>query len=68
MEGVVGSGDSGGRLRIRDPQGGQLVGLGSWSTAVPEHALDAGFYGQVVQNVRISRYAEWIVSTIRAAP
>ncbi|HCR32216.1 MAG TPA: trypsin [Stenotrophomonas sp.] len=64
LEGVIGGGDSGGPLMIRDRNGWQLVGLGSWITAVPEHALEAGFYGQVVHNVRISRYAGWIDSVI----
>ncbi|WP_313207064.1 trypsin-like serine protease [Stenotrophomonas sp.] len=64
LEGVIGGGDSGGPLMIRDRDGWQLVGLGSWITAVPEHALEAGFYGQVVHNVRISRYAGWIDSVI----
>lgn len=40
------------------------MGLGSWITAVPEHALEAGFYGQVVYNVRVSRYLNWIESII----
>jgi len=61
---VIGGGDSGGPLMIRDGDGWQLVGLGSWITAVPEHALEVGYYGQVVHNVRISRYADWIDSVI----
>lgn len=60
LEGVLGSGDSGGPLMIHDQDGWQLIGLGSWITATPEHALDAGFYGQVVHSVRISRYVDWI--------
>lgn len=60
LEGVLGSGDSGGPLAVNDHGTWQLVGLGSWITAVPEHALDAGFYGQVVHNVRVSRYVDWI--------
>jgi len=64
LEGVIGGGDSGGPLMIHDRDGWQLVGVGSWITAVPEHALEAGYYGQVVHNVRISRYADWIDSVI----
>lgn len=64
-EGVLGSGDSGGPLMIQDEDGWQLIGLGSWITAVPEHALEAGFYGQVVHNVRVSRYADWIDSVLQ---
>lgn len=60
LEGVLGNGDSGGPLVIDDRGTWQLVGLGSWITAVPEHALEAGFYGQVVYNVRVSRYIGWI--------
>lgn len=59
-EGVLGSGDSGGPLLITVRDSQQLVGLGSWITAVPEHALEAGFYGQMVYNVRVSRYVDWI--------
>lgn len=60
LEGVLGSGDSGGPLVVQGKGGWELVGLGSWITAVPEHALEAGFYGQMVFNVRISRYVSWI--------
>ncbi|WP_414491859.1 S1 family peptidase [Stenotrophomonas maltophilia] len=60
LEGVLGNGDSGGPLLLEDQGAWKLVGLGSWITAVPEHALEAGFYGQVVYNVRVSRYIDWI--------
>ncbi|MEE7546284.1 trypsin-like serine protease [Xanthomonas sp. Kuri4-1] len=60
LEGALGSGDSGGPLVVAEQGAWQLVGLGSWITATPEHALEAGFYGQVVHNVRVSRYVEWI--------
>jgi len=64
LEGVLGSGDSGGPLIVEEQGEWQLVGLGSWITALPEHALDAGFYGQVVHNVRVSRYVGWIESVV----
>lgn len=64
LEGVLGNGDSGGPLLIGDHGTPAVVGLGSWITAVPEHALEAGFYGQVVYNVRVSRYLNWIESII----
>lgn len=64
LEGVLGSGDSGGPLLVEDSGITQLVGLGSWITGTPDHALEAGFYGQVVRNVRISRYVEWIESVM----
>ncbi len=60
LEGVLGSGDSGGPLLITVGGSQQLVGLGSWISAVPEHALDAGFYGQMIYNARVSRYIDWI--------
>ncbi|WP_313248470.1 S1 family peptidase [Stenotrophomonas indicatrix] len=65
LEGVLGSGDSGGPLVVDDHGTWQLVGLGSWITAVPEHALEAGFYGQMVHNVRVSRYVDWIEAVMR---
>ena len=65
LEGVLGSGDSGGPLVVNDHGTWQLVGLGSWITAVPEHALEAGFYGQMVHNVRVSRYVDWIEAVMR---
>ena len=64
LEGVLGSGDSGGPLVVEEQGAWQLIGLGSWITALPEHALDAGFYGQVVHNVRVSRYVGWIESVM----
>lgn len=67
LEGVLGSEDNGGPLVVRKQDAWQLIGLGSWITAVPEHALEAGFYGQMVYNVRISRYATWIDSVMCAA-
>ena len=65
LEGVLGSGDSGGPLVVNDHGTWQLVGLGSWITAVPDHALEAGFYGQMVHNVRVSRYVDWIEAVMR---
>ncbi len=60
LEGMLGSGDSGGPVVVRAQSAWQLVGLASWISAVPEHALQAGFYGQIAYNVRISRYSAWI--------
>ena len=67
LEGTLGAGDSGGPLVVQSEGVWQLVGLGSWIAAVPEHALEAGFYGQMVYNVRISRYVSWIDGIICAA-
>lgn len=67
LEGTLGSGDSGGPLVVQSQGRWELVGLGSWITAVPEHALEGGFYGQMVFNVRVSRYVSWINEVICAA-
>src|SRR3546814_7377259 len=70
LEGMLGSGDSGGPLVIEDNGTRQLAGLGSWIRGAPgqaldpDHALDPGLYGQVVYNVRISRYIDWIDSVM----
>src|SRR3546814_4005520 len=72
LEGMLGSGDSGGPLVIEDNGTRQLAGLGSWIRGAPgqaldpDHALDPGLYGQVVYNVRISRYIDWIESVMCA--
>lgn len=66
LEGVLGSGDSGGPLLIEDNGTKQLAGLASWITGAPGHALDPGFYGQSAYNVRISRYIGWIESVMCA--
>lgn len=67
LEGALGSGDSGGPLVVQEQGAWRLIGLGSWITAVPEHALEAGFYGQMVYNVRVSRYVTWIEGVMCAA-
>src|SRR3546814_13957680 len=67
---MLGSGDSGVPLVIEDNGTRQLAGLGSWIRGAPgqaldpDHALDPGLYGQVVYNVRISRYIDWIDSVM----
>src|SRR3546814_18908260 len=69
---MLGSGDSGGPLVIEDNGTRQLAGLGSWIRGAPgqaldpDHALDPGLYDQVVYNVRISRYIDWIDSVMCA--
>ena len=64
LEGVLGSGDSGGPIIIGDKGAKQLVGLGSWIRSAPGNGLQAGLYGQVVYNVRVSHYVKWIDSVI----
>lgn len=74
LEGMLGSGDSGGPVLIEDDGTTQLAGLASWirgapgQGADPERALVGGLYGQVVYNVRISRYIGWIESVIASPP
>ncbi len=74
LEGVTGSGDSGGPLLIREGSATQLVGLASWSKYPPGHPflkswtpdrpLVEGLYGVIVHAVRVSRYVPWIERTI----
>lgn len=74
LEGVTGSGDSGGPLLIREGNSTQLVGLASWSkyppghpflkTWTPDRPLVEGLYGVLVHAVRVSRYVSWIEGII----
>jgi len=74
LEGITGSGDSGGPLLIGDGASRQLLGLASWSKYPPDHPflktwtpdrpLVEGLYGEIVHAVRISRYIPWIESVI----
>jgi hypothetical protein len=76
LEGVTGSGDSGGPLLLGDGSSRQLVGLASWSKYPPGHPFLSkwkpgrpfveGLYGVNVYAIRISRYAGWIESVISA--
>ena len=80
LEGITGSGDSGGPLLIGDGSSRQLVGVASWSKYPPDHPLwdkyarglpfVEGLYGEIVYGVRISRYVEWIegVISVSASP
>ena len=64
LEGVTGSGDSGGPLLTGDGSAKQLVGLASWSKYEQGHSLQPGLYGLVAYGVRISSYAQWMESVI----
>lgn len=76
LEGVGGSGDSGGPLLIEDGSSRQLVGLGSWvkyppgrpflSKWAPGRPFVEGLYGEISYDVRISSYVQWIKSVISA--
>ncbi|MFC6840077.1 S1 family peptidase [Xanthomonas theicola] len=77
LEGITGSGDSGGPLLIGDGSSRRLIGLASWSKYPPDHPFwktwtpdrpfVEGLYGQIVHAVRISRYIPWIESVISAS-
>jgi hypothetical protein len=76
LEGITGSGDSGGPLFIGEGNSTQLIGLASWSRYPPDHPFwktwnpsrpfVEGLYGVVVNAVRVSRYAKWIDGVISA--
>jgi hypothetical protein len=76
LEGITGSGDSGGPLFIGEGSSRQLVGLASWSKYPPDHPFwrqyapgrpfVEGLYGEIVYAVRISSYIPWIESVISA--
>ena len=76
LEGITGSGDSGGPLLIGDGSSRQLVGLASWNKYppghpfwkkwAPGHPFVEGLYGEIVHAVRISSYIQWIRSVISA--
>lgn len=60
LEGMSGSGDSGGPLLLR--QGGRrvLAGLTSWQNGNPDLGPPPSRYGQGTVAVRLSHYAGWI--------
>lgn len=76
LEGITGSGDSGGPLLIGDGSSKQLIGLASWSryppghpfwkSWVPSRPFVEGLYGVIVYGVRISSYIQWIESVTSA--
>jgi hypothetical protein len=77
LEGMTGSGDSGGPLLIGDGSSMQLVGLASWGRYPSDHPFwkkwtpsrpfIEGLYGEIVYAVRISSYIQWMES-VMAAP
>lgn len=65
LEGIGGSGDSGGPVLIEVNGQWQLAGLAAWKLVEGDAAsFRAGIYGQTSYNVRLSSYAEWIAATI----
>lgn len=61
LEGMLGSGDSGGPALIRNKRQWQLAGLASWKSV---QADVSGRYGDGGNNVRVSRYIAWIESVM----
>lgn len=75
LEGISGSGDSGGPVILDEKGIKELAGLTSW-IKYPDglhgeaglHGLKTGFYGEISFDVRISHYAAWIEKVISAHP
>lgn len=67
LEGMSGSGDSGGPLLIEVDGNVTLAGLTAWQYATGDiSSFRPGRYGQISYLVRISHYADWIDSVIAA--
>jgi len=65
LEGMSGSGDSGGPVLIKVKGHWQLAGLAAWKYVDGNAAtFRMGVYGQTTYNVRISSYARWIESVM----
>ena len=65
LEGMLGNGDSGGPVLIRENGTWLLAGLASWKYWEGDMAnFKVGFYGQEAYQVRISHYADWIESVM----
>jgi hypothetical protein len=65
LEGMTGSGDSGGPALIQVKDQWLLAGLPSWTAASGDaRTLPLGLYGQTSCNVRISHYVDWIESNL----
>jgi hypothetical protein len=77
LEGMTGSGDSGGPLFIGEGNSRQLVGLASWGRYPRDHPFwktwntrrpfIEGLYGEIVYAVRVSRYLSWMESVMSGA-
>lgn len=65
LEGMLGNGDSGGPVLIRQGREWRLAGLASWQWWDGDLAdFQGGTYGRTSYQVRISHFADWIDSTI----
>jgi hypothetical protein len=69
LEGITGSGDSGGAALIEVDGQWVLAGMPSWAAA-QGHAVTMrqGRYGQTSCNVRISHYIDWIEGVLSSHP
>lgn len=76
LEGITGSGDSGGPLLIGQGRSRQLIGLASWGRYPANHPFwksyatggpfREGLYGEIVYAVRVSSYVQWMDSVMSA--
>lgn len=64
LEGMGGSGDSGGPLLIRVRGHWTLAGMMSWKGGDVDVRQPGSRYGQTAYNVRLSHYLEWIQETL----
>jgi hypothetical protein len=65
LEGMSGSGDSGGPVLIRSNGRWRLAGLAAWKYVDGNAAaFRTGVYGQKTYNIRLSSYARWIDSVL----
>lgn len=66
LEGMLGSGDSGGPVLLQHNRRWELAGLASWKSAQGKLSeFRPGLYGQRSYQVRISHYLPWIEATIK---
>lgn len=70
LEGMSGSGDSGGPALIHDGKRWILAGLTSWQDGNMDLRVPSSRYGQMTVSARLSYYAGWIDEVLRgpAAP
>jgi hypothetical protein len=67
LEGIDGSGDSGGPLIIKDNDKQYLVGLFSWDYVEGNlQSFKPGLYGSKSYQVRISQYVDWISEVMKS--
>jgi hypothetical protein len=64
MEGVSGSGDSGGPAFVMEGDKIILLGIGSTQSTKKTNGIE-GVYGVVEQYMRVSKYVDWINSNIK---